>query len=48
MIDMSNLRIGKNILTKRLVVLNNEIDYNWLNQTLTGFKLKCKNLYLLN
>ena len=44
--DMSNLRIGKNILTNRLVVLNNEIDYNWLNLTLTGFKLKCKNLYL--
>ena len=44
--DMSNLRIGKNVLSNRLGILNNEINYEWLNLTLTGFKLKCKNLYL--
>ena len=46
--DMSNLRIGKNVLSNRLGILNNEINYEWLNLNLTGFKLKCKNLYLKN
>ena len=37
---MSNLRVGKNILTNRLGILNNEINYNWLNLTLTGSNAK--------
>ena len=44
--DNANLRIGKNILTNRLNIINNEIKFNWLNLNLTSFKLKCKSLYL--
>ena len=46
--DDSNLRIGKNILTNRLGILNNLIEYQWLNLSLTSFKLKCKNLFMNN
>ena len=46
--DMWNIRIGKNILSNRLGILNNEINYDWLDLTLTGFQLKCKDLYLKN
>ena len=46
--DYSNLKIGKNIMTNRLGILNNQIDYDWLNLSLTSFKLRCKALFLTN
>ena len=46
--DFSNLKIGKNIMTNRLGVLNNVIDYDWLNLGLNTFKLRCKALFLTN
>ena len=46
--DYSNLKIGKNIMTNRLGVLNNQIDYDWLNLSLNTFKLRCKALLLTN
>ena len=44
--DESSLRIGKNLLMNRLGVLNNLIEYDWLNQSLNTFKLKSKKLFL--
>ena len=46
--DFSNLKIGKNILMNKMGVLNNEINYSWLNLSLTSFKLKCKEIFLSN
>ena len=46
--DFSKLKIGKNILMNRMGVLNNEINYSWLNLSLTTFKLKCKEIFLSN
>ena len=46
--DESALRIGKNILMNRLGILNNKIDYDWLNQSLNTFKIKSKKLFLTN
>ena len=44
--DVSNIKVGKNILMNRLTVINNEIDYNWLNLSLISYKLKYKSLFL--
>ena len=42
------LRIGKNILANRMMVLNKLIDLDWLNLSLNTFKLKVKELFLTN
>ena len=34
--DFSNPKVEKNILSNRLGVLNNQIDYNWLNLPLSN------------
>ena len=44
--DNSKLKIGKNIIMNRMTCLNRSIKYDWLNLSLTGFKLKVKELYL--
>ena len=46
--DFSRLKVGKNILCNRLTVLNNQIQLNWLNLSLTSFKLKVKSIFLTN
>ena len=46
--DNSNLRIGKNILANRMMMLNKLIDLDWLNLSLNTFKLKVKELFLMN
>ena len=38
--DYSRLKIGINILCNRLNELNNQVDLDWLNQSLISFKLK--------
>ena len=38
--DYSRLKIGRNILCNRLNELNNQVDLDWLNQSLISFKLK--------
>ena len=38
--DESAIRIGKNVLMNRLGILNNKIEYEWLNQSLNTFKIK--------
>ena len=44
--DISNVRVGRNILSNRLTVINNKIEYDWLNKSLNSFKLICKSLFL--
>ena len=44
--DLSNYRIGKNLITNRLNILNNKIPYDWFNESMLSFKLKCKALFL--
>ena len=44
--DTSKLRVEKNIMTNRLSILNNKIEYDWLNLSLDSFKIKCKSLFL--
>ena len=44
--DLSNFKIGKNLITNRFGIVNNMILYDWLNMNLTVYKLKCKSLFL--
>ena len=44
--DVSRIKIGKNILTNKLTILNNLIEYDWLNKSLDSYKLICKFLFL--
>ena len=46
--NCSNIKIGRNILCNRLTVLNGQINLNWLNLSLTAFKLKAKMTFLSN
>ena len=46
LVDMSNLRVGRNILVNRLSVLNNQIKHDWMNCSLKTYKVKCKTLFL--
>ena len=45
-VDYSRLRVGMNILTNRLRVLNNKFNLDWSNQTFEWFKLKSKTTFL--
>ena len=47
-IDLSRYKIGKNLITNRLNIINNKIPLNWLNLSHTTYKLKCKELFLRN
>ena len=42
-----NYRVGNNILSNRLSVINKQIDLDWLNLGLDSFKIKCKSKFLL-
>ena len=42
----NNFKIGNNILSNRLSVLNNIINLEWLNLSINSFKIKCKKLLL--
>ena len=44
--DTSNYKVGKNLITQRFHILNNLIEFDWLNLSKDGFKLKCKSLFL--
>ena len=44
--DVSNLRIGRNILMNRLNCINNKIDYSWMNKTIDSYKILCKLTFL--
>ena len=44
--DVSNVKVGKNILCNRLTCLNGLIKLDWLNLSLIAFKLKAKSIFL--
>ena len=46
--DSSRLKVGKNIISNRMTILNNKINLDWLNLSLTSFKLKIKSQFLMN
>ena len=46
--DKSRLKIGINIMCNRLKVLNDRINLDWLNLSLTSYKLKMKEIFLSN
>ena len=46
--DCSKLLVGRNIISNRLTVLNNQGDLDWLNLSLNSFKLRVKDLFLTN
>ena len=45
-LSSNNYKIGNNILSNRLSILNGRINLEWLNLTLNSFKIKCKKLLL--
>ena len=45
-VDLSRLRVGKNIFTNRLRVLNNKFKLDWQNQTYEWFKLNLKTTFM--
>ena len=46
--DTSRLKIGINMICNRLKVLNDRINLDWLNLSLTSYKLKMKEIFLSN
>ena len=46
--NCSNINIGRNIMCNRLTTLNGHIKLDWLNLSLTAFKLKAKLTFLSN
>ena len=44
----SHFKVGFNTPTRRLTVINNCIEFDWLNLSFDSFKVKCKNLFLTN
>ena len=39
-------QVGINLMANRMSALNGKIPFDWLNQSLTSFKVKCKRLFL--
>ena len=46
--DNSRFKIGKNLLSNRLLIINNKIESQWLNLSLVQYKLKCKSIFIHN
>ena len=46
-ITRQNYDVGKNTLLNRMHILNNMIEKNWLNLSLTTYKVKCKEKFLM-
>ena len=44
--NVSNYKVGQNLLVNRFKSLNNKISFNWFNESLESFKVKCKKLLL--
>ena len=44
--NVSNYKVGQNLLVNRLKQLNNKISFSWLNESFDSFKVKCKKLLL--
>ena len=46
--ENSRLKIGRNLMINRLKILNGQINYDWLNESLNLFKISCKAIFLNN
>ena len=46
LLDVSGIKVGKNILSNRLAILNNKIECEWLNNSLVSYKIMCKSIFL--
>ena len=46
LIKISNYKVGNNYMVNRLMILNNKIEFSWLNESFNAFKIKCKQLFL--
>ena len=44
--NSSQLKVGLNLISKRLFILNGKIPFAWLNLAIDSFKIKCKELFL--
>ena len=44
--NISNYKVGQNLLVNRFKSLNNKIQFSWFNDSYNTFKLKCKVLLL--
>ena len=44
--NVSNYKVGRNLLVNRFRTLNNKIDFKWFNDSFNTFKIKCKELFL--
>ena len=40
--NISNYKVGRNLLCNRFKPLNNKLDYSWFNESLNTYKVKCK------
>ena len=47
-IDTSKYKIGKNLIENRLTFLNNKITYDMLNMEYPSYKIKCKEMFIVN
>ena len=39
-------KIGENIISNRLHIINAKIEYDWIMWSFDSFKLKCKKVFL--
>ena len=46
-ITRQNYDVGKNTLLNRMHILNNIIEKNWTNLSLSTYKVKCKEKFLM-
>ena len=46
-IKSNQLRVGLNIAVNRLSLINDKIPLEWVNLSYTGFKIKCKEKFLI-
>ena len=45
-VDHSRVRVGKDLLMNRLSLINDSINYDWLNLSKDTYKIKCKEKFL--
>ena len=43
---INKLKVGMNILSNRLTIINNKINLDWLNLSVDSYKVKCKRLFM--
>lgn len=46
LVDTSQFKIGKNLIPNRLLIVNRQIDLEFLNLSYLAYKIKCKNIFL--